>query len=445
MNQKLFSKEQINRLIRPLIIEQILAVIIGMADTIMVSSCGEAAVSGVSLIDGINVLILNIFAALATGGAIVVSQYIGKEDYQKAQDSATQLVASTLFLSIIIAAIAMGFNQSIITFIFGSIDAEVLSNASIYFLITALSYPFISLYNAGAAIFRSQNNSKISMNCSLFMNTFNIIGNALLIYGLQMGVMGAALSTLLARILGSLFMLHMLTRPNNQVSITNLKQYRPNFPIIKSILQVGIPSGLENSMFHVGKLLVSSLVATFGTGAIAAVAVGNNVMNMACIPETAIGLAMIGIIGQCIGAGEKEQAKYYTKLLLKKTYFYMVLVNVSIILCAPLITSLYSLEPSTTQLAKTLIYIYCANAMIWIPIAFALPNGLRAAGDAKFTMFVAIGAMWICRVGLSYFFALTLKMGVIGVWWAMICDWIFRFIFFTIRYFQGGWLNKRVI
>ncbi|MFV0552515.1 MAG: MATE family efflux transporter [Anaerorhabdus sp.] len=441
----MFSKKDLQRLIIPLIFEQILAVFMGMADTVMVASCSEAAVSGVSLIDGVNLLLLQVFAALATGGSIVVSQYLGKRDIQNAKNSSKQLVFATVIIAIVISVICIVFRIQIISTIFGKLDPEVFASARTYFLITAMGYPFISLFNAGAALFRAIGNAKLSLKCSLMMNGLNVIGNAILIYGFNMGVAGAAIATTISNILGAFFMIYMITHQDTEVRIDSFRHYRFDLKTTKKIFVVGIPSGLENGIFQIGKLLTASLMASFGTVSITANAIGNNISNLACIPEMAIGLAMITVVGRCVGAKEYEQARYYTKYLMKIAFIGMLIVNVGILCLSSNILSIYNLSSETFQLAMEIVIIYCISAIFLIVPAFGLPNALRAAGDVKYTMITSVIVMWSCRIGLSYLFSLTFGLGLVGVWVAMICDWGVRSIFFIIRFKGNHWLTKAVI
>ena len=316
MEQPIFTREDLKKLIIPLIIEQMLALSIGLFDTLMVSSCGEASVSGVSLVDSISVLLIQILSALATGGAVVCSQYLGKKMPEKAKLSAGQLMFIMLTSSGTVMILVLFLHRFLLRTIFGQIEADVMDAAQIYFLISAISYPFLGVYNAGAALFRSIGNSKISMYTSLVMNVINIGGNAILIYGAGIGVMGAALATLIARMVSALVMVVLLSKKDNPLCITTPGCMHPQKDVIGKILKIGIPSGIENGMFQIGKLLVSSLTATFGTAAIAANAVANSIAGFANIPGIAIGLAMVTVIGRCIGAGEKEQAKWYSRKLL---------------------------------------------------------------------------------------------------------------------------------
>ena len=450
MEALLFTREDLKKLIVPLIIEQALALSIGLFDTLMVSSCGEAAVSGVSLVDSISVLLIQILSALATGGAVVCSQYIGKKMPERAKLSAGQLMFIMLVSAGTVMVVILLSYRFLLRAIFGQIDADVMQNAEIYFIISAISYPFLGVYNAGAALFRAIGNSRVSMYTSLVMNVINIGGNAVLIFGFGLGVMGAALATLTARIVSALVMVVLLSRKDNPLCIATPGCMKPQRDVIgksliKSILKIGIPNGLENGMFQIGKLLVSRLTATFGTAAIAANAVANSVAGFANIPGIAIGLAIVTVIGRCIGAGEKEQAKYYSKRLLGLAYAGMVLADLALFVLVKPIIACFALSAEAARIATQLLvsFAICA-ALIW-PLSFTLPNVLRAAGDAKYTMEVSVFSMWVFRVASSYFFAGTMGLGVLGVWIGMYVDWGFRTLLFVIRYRRGKWLEKRVV
>ncbi len=445
MEQRLFSRSDLKKLIIPLMIEQTLAISIGLFDTLMVSSCGEAAVSGVSLVDSISVLLIQILSALATGGAVVCSQYIGKKMPERAKLSAGQLMLIMLVSAGTVMIVVLFLHKFLLRWIFGQIEADVMASAEIYFIISAISYPFLGVYNAGAALFRAIGNSKISMYTSLVMNVVNISGNALLIFGFGMGVAGAATATLVARVISALVMVALLLKKDNPLCIATPGCMRPQRDVIGKILKIGIPSGVENGMFQIGKLLVSSLTATFGTAAIAANAVANSVAGFANIPGIAVGLAMVTVIGRCIGAGEKEQAKYYSKRLMGLSYGGMMIADIILLLAVRPIISCFALSAEANEIAIQLLTCFAVCASLIWPMSFTLPNALRAAGDAKYTMEVSVFSMWVFRVASSYFFADTMGLGVLGVWIGMYVDWVFRSILFIIRYISGKWLEKKVV
>ncbi len=441
----MFNRKQLARLIWPLIVEQFLAVAIGMADTVMVTSCGEAAVAGVSLVDSINVLLINIFSALATGGAILASQYIGRQDKEQANVAAKQLVLVTAGISVLVMAICLFANASLLHMVFGEAEADVMTNAETYFFWSALSYPFLALYNAGAALFRAMGNSRISMFTALLMNALNIGGNALLIYGMNMGVAGAAIASLVSRFVGAAIMLALLRLRHQMIRLDSLIRLGFHPPMIRQILGVGVPNGLENGMFQIGKILVQRLITVLGTASISANAVANTVAELPQIPGAAIGLAMITVVGQCIGAGEQDQAKSYTLRLTGLAYASMsVLCILEVVLVAPIV-GFFNLSAQTAELARQLLVYHGITCLIMWPASFVLPNGLRAAGDVRFTMLVSVLSMWVFRIGFSYLLVDMLHMGVLGVWVAMTIDWLVRVIVFSIRLFTGGWRNKHLI
>lgn len=442
----LFSNRDLKQLIIPLIIEQILAVTIGMADTIMVASVGEAAVSGISLVDAVNILLINVFSAMATGGAVVCSQYLGRRERDNACDAAKQLVLGTGALAMFLMLVALVGRDAIIRLVFGSIEADVFRNAQIYMDLSAVSYPFLAVYNAGAALYRSMGNSRVSMYTSVLMNLTNVVGNAVTIFVLHMGVAGAGTATLVSRALGAVIMMVLLTR-NHAQPIYIKKFFHPEFRphMIKNILRIGIPNGLENSMFQVGKVLVQSVVSSFGTSAIAANAVASNIAGMMVIPGSAIGLSMITVVGRCIGAKDYDQAKHYTFRLMKYTYVSMAALDVLLLAATPVIVTLYNLTPETASTAQWLMIFYGLCAFVAWPSSFVLPNALRAANDVRFTMIVSIVSMWLCRVVACYVLALGLNWGVKGVWVAMVLDWIFRSAFFIPRFVRGKWREKQIL
>ncbi len=435
----MFSGQQLRKLIVPLIIEQTLAVMVGMADTVMIASRGEASVSGVSIVDTICILLIGLFSALSTGGAVVAAQYVGQKNTERASRAANQLLLTVGTLSLSIMLIALVFNYQILYLIYRDIDADVMNYARTYFYITAVSFPFLGVYNASAALFRAQGNSKISMYVSLLMNLINVSGNAFFLFVLNWSVEGVAAATLLSRVVAALIMLVLIRKESNPIHVDKYFRLGFDWKMIKRILNIGVPNGLENSIFQVGKLLVSGLTASFGTAAIAANAVANTIASLETIPGSAMGLAMITIVGQCVGANDEKQMRYYTKKLLKIAYGALIVLNIIILLSLDGIVSIYNLEPATAEIAKQLMFCHGFFCMLIWPLSFVLPNALRAANDVKFTMVASMFSMWTFRILFSYLLAKGLQLGVLGVWLAMMIDWIFRSILFGTRFAKGGY------
>ena len=449
----MFSKKDLQKLIIPLIIEQLLGISVGMFDTIMISSLGESAVSGVSLVDMLNVLMINIFAALATGGAVICAYELGKikkrmeqdtsvkNDFPGARSAAKQLLIVLLVASILVAGLALFFRVGLLRLCFGAIEDDVMANALTYFVISAISYPFIAIYNGLAALFRTMGNSKITMIASFFMNLLNICGNALFIYVFNWGVAGAAWSTTISRFLGMLMLFVIISNKNHEIYINLREKFRLDFHVMKKILGIGIPGSLENSVFQLGRILVISMIAGFGTAQVAANAVANNLDSLGCIPGQALGLAVVTVVGQCIGAGDYDSARQYEQKLLKFAYISMAVVNILILVSLPLSLKLYNLTKETLELAAILVILHDGFAMIFWPTAFVLPNALRAAQDVRFTMVVSIFSMIAFRIFFSWVIGVRFGMGIIGVWIAMIIDWVFRGGLFIWRVRSGRWLT----
>ena len=441
----LFSNRELANLIGPLVIEQLLAVFVGMADSIMVANVGEAAVSGVSLVDNIMILIINIFAALATGGAVVAGQYIGRKDEKSACKAATQLVWFVSLSAVAIMILVYFGKDIILNQVFGHITAEVKGHADIYLLIVTASIPFIALYNGGAAIFRAMGNSQVSMRVSLLMNAINVTGNAILVFGLRIGTAGVAIPTLISRMVAAIVITVLLCNQTRILHIERTLKIRFDGRMIRKILAIGVPNGLENSMFQLGKILVLSLVSTFGTYAIAANAVSNAIALFQILPGMAISLAITTVMSQCVGANDYEQVRYYLKILLAIIYVAMVGTVALIFLALPLILKAYNLSDQTAAAATNIIHFHGISAMIIWPLSFALPAAYRAAGDAKACMYTSIVSMWIFRIGFSYLVGKYMGLGVFGVWVAMVIDWVVRAICFIIRYFNGKWKHGAIV
>ena len=398
----MFTKKQLWALLIPLMVEQVLNSLMGTADTMMVSNVGSAAISAVSLVDSINTLILNIFSALATGGAIVCSQYIGKQRTDRANAAGRQLILSMFTISAAISAICVIFRAPLLSLIFGKVDADVMENALVYMLITGLSFPFIGLYNASAALFRSSGNSKLPMTVSMISNCINIVGNAIFIFGMKMGVAGAALSTLISRIFCAVVTMYIQTKPKQTIYISNYT----------AIAAQAMTAVLEafSSMAGIG-----------------------------------IGLGMVTVVGQCIGAGRKDEAKRY---ILKLTWYGEVSIIISCVLlylACDLITTLGKMEPEAAALCKQM----TLAITIYKPIAWAfsfMPGyGMRAAGDVKFSMITSSITMWTCRVFLTIVLIRVFGWGPMAVWIGMFTDWTARSICFATRFFTGGWMKKRAV
>lgn len=441
----LFSGKALKMLLIPLMVEQLLNSFMGMIDTMMVSNVGSAAISAVSLVDSINMLVIQVFAAMATGATIICSQYIGSGNHEGSNRAARQIVLTVVAISVTLAVLCIIFRGPLLRLVFGKIEPDVMENAQVYFLITVLSYPFIALFNAGSAFYRASGDAKYPMKVSVLSNVINIGGNAFLIFVLHMGVAGAAIATLLSRVFCTLVIFYQLSKPRQEIVLNHYLSIRPDFPLIVKILAVGIPSGIENGMFQFGKLAIQSTVSTLGTTAIAAQAMAIIFENLNGVAGVGIGIGLMTVVGQAIGAGRREEAKYY---MVKLSGYAEIAVFLSCLFAFAIskpVMWLAGMEPESAALCfQMTIAITIAKPLVWV-LSFIPAYGMRAAGDVRFSMVTATCTMWLCRVALAVFCMRVLGVGPMGVWIGMFADWTIRAVIFSVRYFNGKWMKMRIV
>ena len=450
----LFSRRDLMRILLPLALQGILSVAIGMVDSMMVSNKGEAAFAGVSLIGSLDTVLITLFGALTSGGSVVLAQAMGRGDQKHACESAKQLVYAAASFAALISAFVLLLRGPLLRLLFGEVEESVMHNALSYFSIVALSFPLLAIENSIAAAFRAEGDSITTLKTSLFMNLLNICGNALLIYGADMGAAGAALSTLISRFVGAALLLRLSLNTKRFIHLERIFRYRPDFSIIRAILRIGIPNGIENSMFQFGRLMTTSLVSSLGTVSIAANAAALSLAGFQYTVGGAVQNTMVAVVGRCVGAREKEQALRYSRTLLGLGY--LLIFGMDLLLCvfSGLLLKLFGLTPESTVLARTLLLLHSAVSVVLWPVAFCLPPAFRAANDVMFTMVISSFSMWVFRVAAAYllaldtvsvfgFFSLSgFGLGVLGVWLAMFLDWIFRTALFLWRFVSDRWLAK---
>lgn len=452
--RKIFTNHDLKVLIIPLFLEQLLEVLVGVSDTFMVSYAGEAAVSGVSLVNMFNTVFIYLFSALAAGGAVVVSQYIGSRDDRNGSLAAGQLVMIAAVFSVAVMIGSLALNRQLLRLLFGEVDRDVMEACVTYLQISAYSYPAIAVYNAGAAVYRSMGKTSVTMNISLAANGINIAGNAVGVFIFHAGVAGVAYPSLIARTFSAVVILFLCFRqkdgredPRSAVAVRlewkNI--FRWKGAMVKRILGIAVPNGIENGLFQLTKVALSSITALFGTVQIAANGVAQSFWSVAALMGTALGLAFVTVIGQCMGAGDTDAAEYYMKKLLRITFLASIFWNALILLAAPLILKGYALSAEAAHLVVILVIIHNIFNALFYPLSGALANGLRAAGDVKYTMYVSIFSTIFCRVIFSILFGIWLDMGVIGIAFAMCLDWMIRAAFFWLRFRRGKWKEFRVI
>ena len=445
--QHMFSNRLICSLLIPVVLEQLLNSIMGTADTMMVSNVGSAAISAVSLVDSINVLVIQAFSALAAGGAIICAQYIGQRSKEKANESARQVLFIITAISVAVSLICLVFQKPLLRLIFGSVEPAVMRASETYFFYTALSFPFIAAYDSAASIFRAQDNTKGPMIISMISNVMNIAGNAVMIWVFHMGVAGAALSTLISRIFCAVVVIIQLRkeREGQEIVVRDYFKIRPDWSMIRRILGLGIPSGVENSMFQLGKLAIQSTVSTLGTAAIAAQAMTNILENLNGIAAIGVGVGLMTIVGQCLGAGRKDEAVYYIKKLCVIAEVIIIISCLGVFALTKPITILGGMEKESADMCFHMVmWITIVKPLVWI-MAFIPGYGLRAAGDVKFSMIVSCCTMWACRFCLCVFLIRVMGFGPMGVWIGMFADWTLRGIIFTWRFHSRKWLQHKVI
>ncbi len=441
----MFSNKDLFLLLLPLIVEQLLNSLMGTVDTIMVSNVGSEAISAVSLVDSICVLVVQVFSALAAGGAIICSQYIGRKDARAANRAASQVVFTVAAISFVLMTLCLLLRRPLLRLIFGAVEPGVMSAAQVYFFFMAMSFPFIALYNAGSSIFRAQKNTRTPMLISIISNGINIAGNALLIWGLHLGVAGAAIATLGSRVFCAVVVLWHLRKSENVVCVRDYRKIRPDMPLIKRILAIGIPSGVENGMFQFGKLAIQSTVSTLGTAAIAAQAMTNIMENVNGVGAVGVGIGLMTVVGQCIGAGRRDEARYYIKKLTIIAEVTIIISCLAVYCITRPVTILGGMEKESADLCMYMVtWITIVKPISWT-LSFIPAYGMRAAGDVKFSMIVSCTTMWLCRVSLCVFLCRVMGFGPIAVWIGMFADWTVRAVIFTARFFSGKWMEHRVI
>ncbi len=456
-SQLLFSRKELLKIIIPVFFQQVLAMTVGLINTMMVSNAGDAAVSGVSLVSTLDGVLIVFFTALVTGGTVIVAQRLGTSNTKDISEAAKQLLYATTIMATLVTAVVLLFRQPLLNGLFGDAEADVLMHANDYFFLLALSFPFLAISEAAGACFRSSGNSMIPLITSLLINGVVIGCNGIFIIWLGMGAKGAALSTLIARIVGAVILLLLVLNKKYPVHIENLFHYKPSLKVIKGILHIGVPNGIENTLFQFGRLLTQSLIATFATSVIAANSVALNLANFQYAVNTAFSVVVIPVVGRCIGAKRIDQAKYYSKMLMAAEYVMLWLViGVTLIFINPLMKA-YGISADAVDLTIELVIYHSIMAAIIYPLGFLLPSTFRAASDVKFTLYVSMISMWCLRVALAYFLALDsvtifkvitlpgLGWGIMGVWVAMFLDWILRSALYCIRYLRGRWLKSKLL
>lgn len=441
----MFSNKDLKNLIVPLFLEQLLMALVGIADVFVIGFVGEAAVSGVSLVNSFNTIFINLFTALASGGAVVISQYIGRKEEKHAGEAATQLLTASVLLSVVISVVILIFNGSLMRLIFGKVEADVMDACVTYLRISAYSYPALAVYNAGAALYRSFGKTSTTMYISIVANILNVVGNCIGVFILQAGVPGVAVPSLISRTFSAIVITVLCFSKKNPVRYLKNWLVKMDIGLQKKILGIAVPNGIESGVFQLVKVALSSVVALFGTYQIAANGVAQSIWSMAALVCVTMGPVYITVIGQCMGAGDVIQAELYFKKLTKITVAFAVIWNTLIFALTPVVMNFYALEDKTKYLTILLVLVHNIFNTIAFPFADPLGKGLRATGDVKFTMFTSLFTTIVVRLIFSILFGIGMRLGVMGIAYAMCLDWSVRGIIFWWRFKQGKWKSLKII
>ncbi len=441
----IFTNKQLRDMIVPLFFEQLLVMLVGLADTFIVTYAGEEAVSGVSLVNSFSIIFIYVFTALASGGAVVISQYIGKDEKKLASEASSQLLMISTVISIAITVLVYAFDVTLMKLLFGKVTDGVMDACLVYLRITAISFPTIAIYNSGAALFRSIGNTRVSMIVSTISNVINLVGNIVLVFVFKMGVAGVALPTTVSRFFSAAVITVLCFKKKNDIYYTARDIFKWNSSLLKRMLGIAVPNGVENGIFQLVKVALSSMVAMFGTYQIAANGVAQSIWSLAAVFGAAMAPIFITVIGQCMGSGNKDAAFFYMKKLMVINLIASTVWNIIVLAITPIILNFNNLEQQTRDLILILVIIHNIFNSIALPFSGSLSAGLRAAGDVKFTMIVSIASTIGGRLLLSYIFAVLMNMGVIGIAFAMCADWCIRGIIFHFRYRGKKWLDFKVI
>lgn len=441
----MFTNKDLRNLIVPLFIEQFLLMFVGIADTFVVSFSSEADVSGVSLVTSFNTVLIFLFTALSSGGAVIISLYIGSKNNDSASRSAGQLLMISAVISVAMTIPIILFRMPLLGLLFGKIEADVMSACEIYLLITTLSLPALAIYDAGAALCRSIGRTNVTMYISIVSNIINVAGNCIGIFVLDLGAAGVAYPSLISRILSAVAVTAFCFSRKNPVRYSMPDIFSWDGALLKKIMGIALPNGVENGVHQLVKVALSSMVALFGTYQIAANGVAQSIWSLASIMGLAMSPVYTTVIGQCMGAKDTDSANYYFKKLNKIALVLSILWNILIFAITPLIVQYSAISPDAKSLVIWLVLINNIFNGLAYPFAGSLGNGLRAAGDVKFTMIVSITLTIAARLLFSALFGLWLNWGVIGVAIGMSIDLVFRGAIFVWRYKSQKWTKFQIV
>ncbi len=466
----LFTGKQLFWLIVPIVIEQIFSTSLGFFDSILVSNIHAAeavrsnASNAVGNVDYINNLIIQLFSAFATGGSIVTSQALGAGDNDLANKLAKQLLMLVICVALGVAGLCLLLNRPIIRLFYGHVDPTTFGYQQTYFYVTALSFPFIGLFNACAALLRAQRKSLVTMTSAAISCGVNVALDALFMYVLNLGVLGAGLATLFCRAVPALFMLTLLGREGNLVRVRLWGPFRFDGAMLRRILRIAIPSGVESALFQLGKLMTNTFVnaGVYATGAKSLTAlneagetisvniqangnaIANQINNFASVVGGGVGTSCLTVIGQSVGSGDLGQVKHYMRRMFLISYLANGLCVGLILSLVPVISQLYGYTAEAKAIGQSCLYLCLMFQFFTYPLSFTTPGILKATSDVKYVMYCAVFSMFVMRVGLAFLLTTDRipglpQLGAMGYWIGMCSDWVLRSVLFLSRLLSGRW------
>jgi putative MATE family efflux protein len=445
LSGRTFDSKQIIAIIVPILADNTFMILMGMLNTAMISSAGVAAISAVSMVDSLNMFMINVFVAIATGGTVIVAQYKGAGNEAMLPRAAAQTLTAVAFSAVIISAAVIAFRAETLNLLFGGAEPDVYDNAVIYLVGSCLSYPLLAVYQAVAGVLRGVAETKAALVLSMIMNVSFFLLNIVILTVLDMGVAGLVISQLLARLLGMFASLIYLIKINHSLRFQIKNALRADFALIRKILFIGIPFAAEQLFFNGGKLLTQTFIVQLGTLAMTANAIANSMFMLFHIVSTALSVAVVTVVGQCIGRGDIGDARKFAKSFILLSTLSFLASAVIILPLFPYIVRLYAPPEAIIPVIFRLALITAIGSPIFWSHSFILPAALRAGGDSTYTSIVAMASMWLIRVTLGYVFGIPLGLGIVGIWLAMVIEWAFRAAIFVWRFKGDKWYRHKLV
>lgn len=439
------NAKQIFSLIIPIFIDSAFIVLISILNTAMISSSGVAAVSAVSVVDSLNIFIVSVFIAIATGGTVIVAQYFGGRNPEQASRAASQAISAIAVISISLCILIILFHSQLLQLLFGSADADVLANAKLFLIGSSISYPFFAIYQSIVGVLRGVSETKACLFLSVILNLTYFVLNILFITVMDLGVLGLAISYIVARVLGASIAVFYLFKMCHTLNVKLKDVFKPQLALLKKIMFIGLPFAAEQLFFNGGKLLTQTFIVQLGTLSITVNAISNSLSLLFQVGGSTLSVAIVTVVGQCIGRREIDDARKFIRSFLWLSCAFFVVITAVLLAIFPSLVGLYN-PPSeiVPDIFQLIIIISVAQPLFW-SLSFILPSAMRAAGDSTFISIVSLLTMWLFRVILGYILGITLQFGLVGVWIAMVAEWGIRGAVFYMRFRGDKWYRHKLV